>query len=54
MDSEGYGNKVAISHTKGSKLIHIEYIVYLESSGNCTVLYFNDGTRYLDTRTVKI
>lgn len=54
MESEGYGNKVAISHTKGIKLIHIEDIVYLEASGNCTVLYFNDGTRYLDTRTLKI
>ncbi|MEX1001714.1 MAG: LytTR family DNA-binding domain-containing protein [Crocinitomicaceae bacterium] len=54
MQSEGYGNKVAISHTKGIKLIEIEDIVYLEASGNCTVLYFNDGTRYLDTRTLKI
>lgn len=23
-------------------------------SGNCTTIYFNDGTRYLDTRTLKI
>ena len=54
MESEGYGNKVAISHTKGIKLIHIDDIMYLEASGNCTVLYFTDGTRYLDTRTLKI
>jgi two-component system LytT family response regulator len=54
MDSEGYGTKVAISHTKGIKLIDINDIIYLEASGNCTVLYFNDGTRYLDTRTLKI
>lgn len=54
MDSEGYGNKVAISHTRGIKLIQIEDIIYLEASGNCTVLYFSDGTRYLDTRTLKI
>lgn len=54
MESEGYGNKVAISHTKGIKLIHIDDIIYLEASGNCTVLYFSDGTRYLDTRTLKI
>ena len=54
LDTEGYGNKVAISHTKGIKLIHIEDIVYLEASGNCTFLYFNDGSRYLDTRTLKI
>lgn len=54
METEGYGNKVAISHTKGIKLIDIEDIMYLEASGNCTVLYFNDGSRYLDTRTLKI
>ncbi len=54
MESQGYGNKVAISHTKGIKLIDIDDIMYLEASGNCTVLYFNDGTRYLDTRTLKI
>jgi len=54
MDTEGYGNKVAISHTRGIKLIRIEDIMYLEASGNCTVLYFSDGTRYLDTRTLKI
>jgi two-component system, LytTR family, response regulator len=54
MESEGYGNKVAISHTKGIKLIRIEDIMYCEASGNCTILYFNDGTRYLDTRTLKI
>lgn len=54
MASEGYGSKVAISHTKGIKLIDVNDIMYLEASGNCTVLYFNDGTRYLDTRTLKI
>ncbi|MCB9223881.1 MAG: LytTR family DNA-binding domain-containing protein [Crocinitomicaceae bacterium] len=54
MEHEGYGTKVAISHTKGIKLIDIHDIMYLEASGNCTILYFNDGTRYLDTRTLKI
>lgn len=54
MQSKGYGTKVAISHTKGIKLIDVNDIMYLEASGNCTVLYFSDGTRYLDTRTLKI
>lgn len=54
MENKGYGSKVAISHTKGIKLIDINDIMYLEASGNCTILYFNDGTRYLDTRTLKI
>ena len=29
-------------------------VSHLEASGNCTTIYFNDGTRYLDTRTLKI
>jgi two-component system LytT family response regulator len=28
-------------------------ISHLEASGNCTTIYFKDGTRYLDTRTLK-
>ena len=28
-------------------------IIHLEANGNCTMLYFKDGTRYLDTRTLK-
>ena len=27
--------------------------MHLEASGNCTTIYFKDGTRYLDTRTLK-
>jgi len=53
-ENKGYGNKIAISHTKGIKLIETKDIVYLEASGNCTMLYFSDGKRYLDTRTLKI
>jgi len=54
LENKGYGNKIAISHTKGIKLIETKDIVYLEASGNCTMLYFSDGKRYLDTRTLKI
>lgn len=54
IDNKGYGNKIAISHTKGIKLIETKDIKYLEASGNCTMIYFNDGKRYLDTRTLKI
>ena len=28
-------------------------IAHLERSGNLTTIYFKDGTRYLDTRTLK-
>lgn len=47
-------NRIAISHTKGLKIVEDDTIVHLEASGNCTTIYFSDGTRYLDTRTLKI
>ena len=47
-------SRITISHTKGLKIIEDRDIKSLEASGNCTTLYFKDGTRYLDTRTLKI
>ena len=47
-------NRIAISHTKGLKIIEDDTIVHLEANGNCTTIYFEDGSRYLDTRTLKI
>lgn len=47
-------NRIAISHTKGVKIIEETDIAYLEASGNCTMIYFKDGSRYLDTRTLKV
>ena len=47
-------NRIAISHTKGIKIVEDDDIAYLEASGNCTMLHFTDGTRYLDTRTLKV
>lgn len=47
-------NRIAISHTKGLKLVVDDTITHLEANGNCTTIYFKDGTRYLDTRTLKI
>jgi two-component system LytT family response regulator len=46
--------RIAISHTKGIKLIEDDGITYLEAHGNCTMLYFENGSRYLDTRTMKV
>lgn len=46
-------NRIAISHTKGLKIVEDDNISHLEASGNCTTIYFKDGTRYLDTRTLK-
>jgi two-component system LytT family response regulator len=47
-------SKIAISHTKGIKLVDDSTITHLEASGNCTTIYFDDGSRYLDTRTLKV
>lgn len=47
-------DKIVISHSRGLKIIDSKTIVHLEASGNCTTIYFEDGTRYLDTRTLKI
>lgn len=47
-------NRIAISHTKGVKIVEDDDISHLEASGNCTMIYFKDETRYLDTRTLKI
>jgi two-component system LytT family response regulator len=46
-------NRIAISHTKGLKIIEDDTITHLEASGNCTTIYFKEGNRYLDTRTLK-
>jgi two-component system LytT family response regulator len=46
-------NRIAISHTKGLKIVEDDSISHLEASGNCTTIYFKDGKRYLDTRTLK-
>jgi len=46
-------NRIAISHTKGLKIVEDDTILNLEASGNCTMIHFKDGSRYLDTRTLK-
>ncbi len=46
--------KITISHTKGIKIVNQKDIVCLKADGNCTVLYFKDGSKYTDTRTLKI
>jgi two-component system, LytTR family, response regulator len=49
-----YSPRIAIHHTKGIKIINDHDILYLEADGNCTQLFFTDGTRYMDTRTLSV
>ncbi len=46
--------RITISHSKGFKIVDEGDITHLEANGNCTTLNFNEGNRYLDTRTLKI
>lgn len=47
-------SQVVISHTKGLKIIEDDTITHLDANGNCTKIFFNDQSKYLDTRTLKI
>lgn len=51
--SSKHHRKVTLYHSKGFKIVDQEDIVRLEADGNCTAFYFADGTRYLDTKTLK-
>lgn len=46
--------RIAVDHARGFKLFEPRTIAHLEADGNCTLLHFVDGTRYLDTRTLKV
>lgn len=46
--------RIAVDHAKGYKLFDPHTITHLEADGNCTLLRFIDGSRYLDTRTLKV
>jgi two-component system, LytTR family, response regulator len=50
----GSSPRLAVDHAKGFKLFEPHTIARLEADGNCTLLHFTDGGRYLDTRTLKI
>ncbi|MCB9168921.1 MAG: response regulator transcription factor [Flavobacteriales bacterium] len=46
--------RIVIDHTKGFKLFDQHDILHLEADGNCTMIHFTDGSRYLDTRTLRV
>ncbi len=46
--------RIAVDHARGFKLFDPRTIAHLEADGNCTLLHFTDGSRYLDTRTMKV
>ena len=50
----GIQNKVTIAHTKGIKIIDQKDILYVQADSNCSIIHFKDGTKYTDTRTLKV
>lgn len=50
----GSAPRLAVDHAKGFKLFEPHTIAHLEADGNCTLLHFTDGSRFLDTRTLKV
>ena len=46
--------RITIRHSKGIKVVNTDNIIRLQADNNCTVIHFNDGSKYLDTRTLKV
>ena len=54
LNGAGEVQRIAIHHSKGFKIVEDTEIIHLEADGNCTHLHFEDGGKYLDTRTLRI
>lgn len=46
--------KITLFHSRGFKIVREKEIVYLAADNNCTSLFFSDGSKYLDTKTIKV
>lgn len=53
LDQE-YPSKLTLYHNKGFKIVETKNIVRLEADSNCTAFFFQDGSKYLDTKTLKV
>ncbi len=45
--------KLTLFHSKGFNIINTVDIVRLEADGGCSAFFFVDGSKYLDTKTLK-
>ncbi len=45
--------RIAISYAKGLKLIEVKDIVRLQSHSNYTEIHFKDGSKFMDSKTLK-
>lgn len=46
--------RITIQHAKGFKIVEVTNISRLEADSNCTMLFFTDGSKFFDTRTMKV
>ncbi len=46
--------KITLFHARGFKIVREKDIMYLEADNNLTLLYFKDGSTYLDSKTIKV
>lgn len=51
--TQGKPRRITLYHSKGFRVVDSKDIVRLEADGNCTDIYFADGSKYLDTKTLK-
>jgi len=47
-------SRITLFHAKGFKIAKISEIIRLEAENNCTKIVFENGNKYLDTKTLKI
>ena len=46
--------KITLFHSRGFKIVDEDDISYLIADNNCTSLHFYDGSKYLDSKTIKV
>jgi two-component system LytT family response regulator len=46
--------RITINHSKGVRVVELDEIEHLQSSGNCTIIHFKNNEQFLDTRTMKV
>jgi two-component system LytT family response regulator len=51
--TQGKPSRITLYHSKGFRIVDPKDIVRLEADGNCTMIFFADGNKYLDTKTLK-
>jgi two-component system LytT family response regulator len=52
--SDKLPKKITLFHSRGFKVIEDTDIVHLQAESNCTNIHFADGSKYLDTKTLRV